>query len=112
MPKQRPDVPEFRSEVWPILESRCLSCHGADLQRAGLRLDRGDMALAGTPLYFPPEVANRIFEADGTPVTGGLPIKKGTENDPITSGDLRDAKGNLKRSWTFCYDTGDTLYCL
>ncbi|GAA2399618.1 LodA/GoxA family CTQ-dependent oxidase [Actinomadura vinacea] len=33
---------------------------------------------------------------DGT-VTGGLPIRAGTEDEPITSGDLRDSDGALKR---------------
>lgn len=33
----------------------------------------------------------------GTEVTGGLPIKKGTEREPITSKDLRDDDGKLKR---------------
>ncbi|GLQ30866.1 LodA/GoxA family CTQ-dependent oxidase [Litoribrevibacter albus] len=34
---------------------------------------------------------------EGTAVTGGLPIKKGTENTPVTSNDLRDHEGNLKK---------------
>lgn len=33
----------------------------------------------------------------GSSVTGGLPIQRGTENTPITSKDLRDADGNLKK---------------
>ena len=33
----------------------------------------------------------------GSDVTGGLPIKKGTENTPVTSKDLRDEEGNLKK---------------
>ncbi|MES2819830.1 MAG: LodA/GoxA family CTQ-dependent oxidase [Pseudomonadota bacterium] len=34
---------------------------------------------------------------DGGTATGGLPIKPGTESQPITSADLRDASGALKR---------------
>lgn len=34
---------------------------------------------------------------EGTPVTGGLPIKKGTQNTPVTSHDLRDDEGKLKK---------------
>lgn len=30
----------FRSEVWPILESRCIKCHGEDKQKGDLRLDQ------------------------------------------------------------------------
>ncbi|GAA3938014.1 LodA/GoxA family CTQ-dependent oxidase [Litoribacillus peritrichatus] len=33
----------------------------------------------------------------GTDITGGLPIKKGTQNTPVTSNDLRDEDGNLKK---------------
>lgn len=33
----------------------------------------------------------------GTDVTGGLPIKKGQESEPITSNELRDDDGNLKK---------------
>jgi hypothetical protein len=35
--------------------------------------------------------------APGAELTGGLPIKAGTEADPVTSADLRDADGALKR---------------
>lgn len=34
---------------------------------------------------------------EGTAITGGLPIKPGTENTTITSDDLRDIDGRLKR---------------
>ena len=33
----------------------------------------------------------------GTDVTGGLPVKRGTESTPVTSNDLRDEEGNLKK---------------
>ena len=33
----------------------------------------------------------------GSDLTGGLPIQKGTENTPITSADIRDSEGKLKR---------------
>ncbi|WP_020405791.1 LodA/GoxA family CTQ-dependent oxidase [Hahella ganghwensis] len=48
----------------------------------------------------------------GTAVTGGLPIKKGTENTPVTSKDLRDTQGNLKKQAArfriFAYDADCT----
>ena len=47
---------QFAKDVRPILESRCVSCHGPDKQRGGLRLDRkadaqkgGDSGLAIQP---------------------------------------------------------------
>ena len=38
---------EFGRDVQPILKVACLSCHGPDRQRGGLRLDRKADALAG-----------------------------------------------------------------
>jgi len=35
--------------------------------------------------------------APGSALTGGLPIRAGTESDPVRSSDLRDANGALKR---------------
>lgn len=47
--------------------------------------------------YIAPETMAGI-PADGTgPLTGGLPIKAGTEYEPVTSSDLRDRYGYLKR---------------
>ena len=42
-------IPDFTREVLPILARYCLSCHGPDVQKGGLRLDRRlDSAFAGT----------------------------------------------------------------
>ncbi|MDJ0630705.1 MAG: LodA/GoxA family CTQ-dependent oxidase [Rhodobacter sp.] len=43
-----------------------------------------------------PETAAGAREADGVTI-GGLPIKAGTENELVTSSDLRDAGGHLKK---------------
>src|SRR6266581_9016395 len=37
----------FVRDVWPILEARCVACHGPQKQRGGVRLDRRETALAG-----------------------------------------------------------------
>ena len=37
----------FSSRVWPLLESRCLSCHGPDKAKGGLRLDSRAALLKG-----------------------------------------------------------------
>ena len=49
----------FESKIRPILVERCVSCHGAEKQKAGLRLDTseafaaggdtGEAVVAGTP---------------------------------------------------------------
>ena len=46
--------------------------------------------------YLSPETSAGLPQP-GTPTTGGLPIKAGTEDEPITSSDLRDADGKLKK---------------
>jgi hypothetical protein len=46
--------------------------------------------------YLGPETMAGI-PVDGTATTGGLPIRPGTESETITSRDLRDPKGALKR---------------
>jgi mono/diheme cytochrome c family protein len=38
----------FRREVQPILAAHCQQCHGAELQEAGLRVDRGTLLLDGS----------------------------------------------------------------
>jgi len=37
----------FESQVWPIFESRCVTCHGADKQKGKLRLDTPEAINAG-----------------------------------------------------------------
>jgi hypothetical protein len=44
-----------------------------------------------------PETMAGSPAAAGTNLTGGLPIRRGTESEPIRSSDLRDASGALKR---------------
>ena len=41
------ETPDFRRDIQPILQSRCLACHGEKAQMHGLRLDRRDGALTG-----------------------------------------------------------------
>lgn len=54
-----------------------------------------------------PESMAGVVGAQGTELSGGLPIRAGTESEPVRSGDLRDAAGGLKRHAArfriFCY---------
>lgn len=47
--------------------------------------------------YLSPETSAGLPVENGDDTVGGLPIRAGTENETITSADLRDAQGNLKR---------------
>ncbi|NDA68511.1 MAG: hypothetical protein EBY09_18065, partial [Verrucomicrobia bacterium] len=38
-------VTHFRDQIKPLLDQKCVSCHGADKQKGGLRLD--SRAVAG-----------------------------------------------------------------
>ena len=48
--------------------------------------------------YIGPETQAGAVDSTGQPIrTAGLPIRKGTEDTPITSSDIRDATGGFKR---------------
>jgi hypothetical protein len=47
--------------------------------------------------YLSPETSAGLPIPGSGDTVGGLPIKKGTEDEPITSDDLRDDDGNLRR---------------
>lgn len=75
---------DFLRDVKPILEQKCHSCHGAEAQQAGLRLDLRQNAMRGGdygPVILPGRAAEskfikRIVNGDGgvqMPPTGALP---------------------------------------
>ncbi|HTN76621.1 MAG TPA: DUF1549 domain-containing protein, partial [Pirellulaceae bacterium] len=41
------DGVDFKTQVWPILQSRCVSCHGPDEQKGGFRVDSRAALLQG-----------------------------------------------------------------
>jgi mono/diheme cytochrome c family protein len=44
---ESPATVEFERDVLPILQARCIGCHGPDKQRGGLRLDSAEAVLKG-----------------------------------------------------------------
>jgi uncharacterized membrane protein len=47
---------DFVKQIQPILEAKCVSCHGAEKKKGGLRLDTEELALKGGengPAYVP-----------------------------------------------------------
>ena len=60
-----PRAVEFSRDIAPILQQRCVACHGAALQQSGLRLDDGAAALKGGysgPVIVPGDSgASRLF---------------------------------------------------
>ncbi len=50
LPSIAPAAPtpvSFSKDVWPLLESSCISCHGPEKQKGGLRLDSKSAAFRG-----------------------------------------------------------------
>lgn len=45
--RQRDRVVNFERDIRPLLRRHCYTCHSADIQEGGLRLDRRDRAFAG-----------------------------------------------------------------
>lgn len=37
----------FNERVWPLLEGKCLQCHGVEKQKGGLRLDSREGLMRG-----------------------------------------------------------------
>ena len=56
---------DFVRDVRPILQQRCYSCHGADKQKSGLRLDVRSEAYRGGDAYGPSVIAG---SADDSPL--------------------------------------------
>src|SRR5260370_38816868 len=44
---RKPDAAATPERILPLLESRCIACHGPDAQEGGLRLDSRGAALKG-----------------------------------------------------------------
>jgi ankyrin repeat protein len=87
-PPQPGPGPDFNVAIKPILNGRCTGCHGATVQRAGLRLDDRDAALKGGasgPVIIP-------GNAEGSKLFQMVATKKMPLDDELSVLEL----GNLK----------------
>ncbi len=57
----------------------------------------GFARVGNSPEFYLEPVTPAALPVPGSSLTGGLPVKPGTEDTPIDSSDLRDASGALKR---------------
>ncbi|MEQ2008634.1 MAG: DUF1553 domain-containing protein [Limisphaerales bacterium] len=60
----RADPARFRDQIRPLLDSKCVSCHGPEKQKGGLRLDSRAAALKGGehgPAFVPGDVAKSLL---------------------------------------------------
>jgi hypothetical protein len=86
-PRERVD---YARDVQPILAKNCVSCHGPDKQRGGLRLDRGADALKGGDsgkLIVPGKPAESLLLKKLTTADADDRMPKGRE--PLSAADIR-----------------------
>jgi len=76
---------DFEKHVQPLLAQKCHSCHGPDVQQAGLRLDKRQNAMRGgdygpviiTGKSADSKLIRRVVSGDGgmqMPPTGPMPL--------------------------------------
>jgi hypothetical protein len=63
LPEAAKRTVQYLADVHPILAEHCLSCHGAEKQKGGLRLDSREAALAGGSSYGPAIVPGKSEES-------------------------------------------------
>jgi ankyrin repeat protein len=80
--------PNFATAIRPIFANRCVSCHGPNVQRAGLRLDDRDAALKGSisgPVIVPGDSAkSKLYQ-----MVAGKKMPLDDELSVLELGDLK-----------------------
>lgn len=91
-------APDFQKEVLPILQSRCVECHGPDKQKGKLRLDTQELALKGGkggPAY-------KAGDVDGSELIKRVSLPKDNddrmppEGEPLTAAQVTILKDWIK----------------
>ena len=90
------DAVDFTKQIQPLLAKKCVSCHGPDKQRAGLRLDRKRAAHKGGDDLGPVIVPGKSLESPLYRVVAGL--EEGLEM-PANGEKLTAAEVELLKRW-------------
>lgn len=87
---------DFASEVQPILQKQCQSCHGAEKQKGGYRLDSRTAAFKGGESFTTPIVVGKSAESPLIHLVAGLvpDSKMPAKGDPLTAAQI-----GLLRGW-------------
>ncbi|MBN8248202.1 MAG: hypothetical protein J0L84_12250 [Verrucomicrobia bacterium] len=87
-------APDFQKEILPLLESRCVECHGPDKQKGKLRLDTLEAALKGGK----DGPALKAGDAAASPIIQRVSLPKDNddrmppEGDPLTAEQVQALK--------------------
>ncbi len=92
----RADEVDFVRDVRPILEQHCYSCHGADKQKSGLRLDIKSEAFKGGDGYGPSIVPNNL---DESPLIAFVTSENADERMPPQGPGLSPAEIGILSRW-------------
>ncbi|MEI9893299.1 MAG: c-type cytochrome domain-containing protein [Chthoniobacter sp.] len=81
---------DFMKDIQPIMESRCLKCHGPEKQKGGWRVDLKDAAMTGGDEHAPNIVPGKSAESPLIHFVAGLDpdMKMPAKGDPLTAGRL------------------------
>lgn len=95
-PPAHADEVDFVRDVRPILEQHCYSCHGADKQKSGLRLDIKSEAFKGGDGYGPSIVPNNL---DESPLITFVTSENADERMPPEGPGLSSAEIDVLARW-------------
>ncbi len=83
-------VIDFSKQIQPLLVKKCVSCHGPEKQKAGLRLDRKGAVLRGGDDLGPAIVPGKSRESPLFRVVAGLAegLEMPTEGEKLTAAEI------------------------
>lgn len=87
---------DFKTDVWPIFQARCIECHGADKKKSGLRMHNKEEAMKGGtegPMVVPGKSAESLLIQLVTNTNDNFDIMP-PEGDPLTPEQI-----GLLRAW-------------
>ncbi|HLQ43159.1 MAG TPA: DUF1549 domain-containing protein, partial [Planctomycetaceae bacterium] len=81
---------DFATDIQPLLAKKCVSCHGPEKQKAGLRLDRKGAALKGGDDLGPAIVPGKSRESPLFRVVAGLEegLEMPAEGEKLTAAEI------------------------
>jgi mono/diheme cytochrome c family protein len=84
------DVVSFAKQIQPVLAKKCVSCHGPEKQKAGLRLDRKSAVLKGGDDLGPAIVPGKSRESPLFRVVAGLEagLEMPAEGEKLTAAEI------------------------